>query len=78
MNTDGMGGLNSTQRRQAVMVQELTRISQIDAKPDGCQIPWMNGATGRAGSPLPAAIANQRIQVHRDGAHGVGMFSPHD
>jgi hypothetical protein len=26
---------------------------------------------GRAGSPLPAALANQRIQIRYDGAHGV-------
>jgi hypothetical protein len=27
--------------------------------------------TGRAGSPLPAAVANQRLLVHHDGAHGL-------
>ena len=26
---------------------------------------------GRAGSPLPAAIANPRVRIDRDGAHGV-------
>ena len=29
------------------------------------------GAIGRAGSPLPAAGCNERVLVHRDGAHGV-------
>jgi transcription-repair coupling factor (superfamily II helicase) len=27
--------------------------------------------TGRAGSPLPAAVADERVQVRHDGAHGV-------
>ena len=27
--------------------------------------------TGRAGSPLPAAVANERVQTRDDGAHGV-------
>ena len=26
---------------------------------------------GRAGNPLPAAVANQRLLIHPDGAHGV-------
>ena len=26
---------------------------------------------GRAGSPLPAAIANPRVRIRHDGAHGV-------
>src|SRR5208337_4499671 len=38
---------------------------------DSCQFPEIIDATGRAGSPLPAAVANQRMQVRRDGAHGV-------